>query len=101
MLSRLDEANNRASLEWRQPLDPERTRQIMLTTFRELTLRMGKPAPQDSDLPELKFEDEATSNLRDGVSLRLSCQRNVQAEDMVAERVASCLVIRREYIHCV
>ncbi|MCI0341034.1 MAG: hypothetical protein L0216_07745 [Planctomycetales bacterium] len=47
-----------AVIEWRQTLDPEKSREILLATFKAMAEKMGTPLPAEKDLPSLSVEDQ-------------------------------------------
>lgn len=59
LLKEHDAASGRAVVEWKNTLDPQHTRRILLKTFADLANRLGAPPPKDSDLPLFNIEDIA------------------------------------------
>lgn len=54
-----DAASGRAVVEWKNTLDPQHTRRILLKTLTDIANRLGAPPPKDSDLPLFNIEDTA------------------------------------------
>jgi hypothetical protein len=59
LLKEIRDEGREALVEWRQTLDPEKAREILLATFRAMAERMGKPRPAEKDVPAFSSVDEA------------------------------------------
>ena len=70
---------NRATIEWKQALDPETTRANMLATFQNLARRAKKPPPTEKDIPIFKINDTAIYryNTATGWPLSVIYERNI------------------------
>lgn len=58
-LTRLDEAPRAAVIEWKQALEPEATRRIMLKTLTDLAARMRQRPPSEADIPSVTIDGSA------------------------------------------
>jgi hypothetical protein len=82
-LAELSEDGKRATLEWRQVLDPVATRRVMLETFRAMAERMGSEPPEEGDLPTFDVVDEATlvMDVETGWPVSVEHQRSMDTGD--------------------
>jgi len=58
-LTRLDEAPRAAVIEWKQSLEPEATRRIVLRSLTDLAARMRKQPPSEANLPSVTIDGRA------------------------------------------
>jgi len=58
-LDRVDTSTRRARVTYRQAVDPDAARRIMVKTLTDLATRMGRPLPAESAIPSLSIEDVA------------------------------------------
>lgn len=59
LLSDIKPQENRAFIEWKQTIDPEKAGSIMLETLTAMAKRMNAPAPTDADFSTMIIEDAA------------------------------------------
>jgi hypothetical protein len=58
-LTRLDEAPRTAVIEWKQSLEPEATRRILLSTLTDIAARQRKRPPSEAEIPSLTIDSSA------------------------------------------